>query len=86
VNDPILQQKLVELGPEKISGLYKKIFGSEEGRLVLQDLSTRFNPQVPSLFEDVPVDPYKVCFNEGKRCAVFHIETNLLPEIQDAAT
>lgn len=72
-----IQNKLETLSPEEISNLYKKVFTSVEGQLVLQDMTNRFNPQVPSVFEDTTIDPYRLAMNEGKRSVMFHINGRL---------
>jgi hypothetical protein len=77
-----VQDKLITLSPEEISNLYKKVFTSAEGQLVLQDLTNRFNPQVPAVPEDIAVDVYRLCINEGRRSVMFHISTQLLPEAE----
>lgn len=80
MNDIAVQKKLETLTAEDIANLYKKVFTSQEGLLVLQDLTNRFNPNVPAVPEDMAIDPYRLCMNEGRRTVIFHIETNLLPE------
>jgi hypothetical protein len=75
-----LNDKLETLNQMEIARLYKKVFDSAEGKLVLQDLTNRFNPQVPAVFEDVQIDPYRLVMNEGKRSVMFHISSQIEAE------
>jgi hypothetical protein len=72
-----LQDKLEKLNGYEISQLYKKVFDGEEGKLVLHDLTNRFNPTCPDVPEDDKVDPYRAMINIGKRSVMFHIQSNL---------
>lgn len=85
MNNLAVQKRLESLAPEDIARTYKRIFESDDGRLILQDLTNRFNPPVPAVPEDMPVDPYRLAINEGKRSVVFHIEGQLLPEEPNVA-
>lgn len=72
-----IQDKLETLSPIEIASLYKKVFSSEEGKIVLQDMSNRFNPTCPDCPEDMQVDPYRTHINVGKRSVLFHIGSQL---------
>lgn len=65
--------KLAELTEEQIAGLYKRVFETTEGQLVLEDLRFRSFVYVPT-FEG---DAQKGIFNEGKRSTVLHIESQI---------
>ena len=71
-----LQKKLIEIGDgDNLSRLYMRVFNTDDGRLVLQDLKNRcyFYAQA---YEG---DEIKGHENEGKRLAVVSIESRLLP-------
>ena len=56
--------------PGELAALYRKVFNSADGQLLLQDLEDRF-------YYNAPVEN---ATDEGMRRAVLHIHTMLQPE------
>lgn len=75
--NPLLK-KLMTLDEERIAALYKRVFNTDDGQLVLEDLKQRGFEYVPSFAGD----PYHSAFNEGKRAVVIHIQTQLNYELK----
>lgn len=72
VSNPLLD-KLFTLDAEELSKLYKNIFDSEAGRLVLEDLRQRC-----FIYTTTAADTAnKTYYNEGMRSVVLHIETEI---------
>jgi hypothetical protein len=73
-----LNRKLLEIGDgEGLAALYRRVFNTPEGELVLQDLKNRafyYLPTVGASFIDG-----EIYFNEGKRSVILSIESRLLP-------
>lgn len=74
--------KLEDMSVQELNNTYKKVFSSIEGKLVLEDLGNRFNPQVPAVFEDAIIDPYRLAMNEGKRSVIFHIKARMEEDVE----
>lgn len=72
-----LNDQLLSLGEENIAQLYKSIFSTTEGKLVLQDLKNRSYFYSPTYHHEKNSD-----VGEGMRNIVLHIENqiNLDPE------
>lgn len=73
MSNPV-NDKLNTLFPEQVANLYKKVFGTEEGKLVLQDLNNR-------CFVDISTNTGNQIdnnINEGMRCVVLHINTQII--------
>ena len=78
-----LQDKLNTLDMEAVANLYKRLFNSEEGQLVLEDLKNCCFCKITSFtWHDSEIN-----FNEGKRAVVLHIESmiDFKPEPEDAS-
>lgn len=69
-----IQKKLSQLEPEQVKNLYKQVFNSDTGKLVLEDLRNRCFAYVSTYGNDIE-------FNEGHRSMLLHIE-NQLSEIE----
>ena len=69
-----LNDKLQTLDEERVANLYKTVFATEEGQLVLEDLRNRCFIKIPTPTEE---SPYTTYFNEGKRSVVLHIESQI---------
>ena len=72
-----VQRKLSELDPKQLEYLYKKVFGSDEGALVLEDLRNRCFCYISTVTGS---EPFVVFRNEGMRSVILHIETQLKPD------
>jgi hypothetical protein len=70
-----LDKVLKTLTAEKLSELYMRIFNTDDGELLLQDLKNRCFAFIPS----VSIDSHQTYFNEGMRSVVLHIDSQLLP-------
>ena len=72
-----LNSQLIRIGDgEGLAALYRRVFNTPEGELVLQDLKNRaffYLPTVGASFIDG-----EIYFNEGKRSVVLSIESRLL--------
>lgn len=68
-----LQEKLKEMTPDELARLYKTVFESDVGQLVLEDLRNRCFVYMTS-FRD---SSQFTAFNEGMRAVVLHLETQL---------
>lgn len=62
---------------EAIQRLYMRVFNTDDGKLVLEDIGNRCFKHIPSTEDHC--DPYLTIKNEGKRSVILHIETNLKP-------
>ena len=73
-----LTEILETLNEYEVAGLYKTVFGTTEGQLVLEDLKNRCFVKTSTAHE-LPHVTYQ---NEGMRIVVLHIETqiNIQPE------
>lgn len=65
-----IRQRLSQLTEEEIQQLYRDLFNTEKGKIVLEDLKLRGYSYKPSYEEGVSTE-----FNEGKRSMVLHIQT-----------
>lgn len=74
-----IQSKLQDLTNPELSRIYKNLFDTVEGKMILEDLRNRCNCYLPSTEEHW--DANKTMFNEGKRAVLLYIETQLKPEI-----
>lgn len=54
------------------SYLYKKVFGSDEGSKVLQDLMVNCN-MMSNMCTRSPIDPLDLAYKEGQRSVCLHI-------------
>ncbi len=66
-----LQDKLDTLDEERVAKLYKTVFESEEGQLVLEDLKNRCWTKAPLPYGEEGQRA------EGRRSVVLHIQTQL---------
>ena len=71
-----LLRKLSELTPEQTNELYMRVFNSDDGQLVLEDLRQRCFYYVPTIDQS----QLKTGFNEGSRSVVLNIEARLRAE------
>jgi hypothetical protein len=65
---------------EKLIELYHRVFNTDDGRLVIQDLKNRSFAYISTVPLEGQVDMARVVFNEGKRSVVLHIETFTKPK------
>ena len=73
------QEKLTRISEEQLAELYKQVFTTDAAQVVLEDLRNRcffFEPSYSGNKEFTD-------FNEGKRSVILHIETQLLPKLQE---
>ena len=79
--DHPLQKKLTTLSVEELESIYRQVFTTDAGKLVLEDLRNRANYFVPS-FSDrgKQSDPFVCIFNEGSRAIVLTIESRINSE------
>ena len=68
-----LTEILETLNEYEVAGLYKTVFGTTEGGLVLEDLKNRCFVKTSTAHE-LPHVTYQ---NEGMRIVVLHIETQM---------
>lgn len=66
-----LQEKLGEMSDDELSRIYRNLFESPEGRLVLEDLRNRCYCYSTTALGD------NIELNEGMRSVVLHIETQI---------
>lgn len=71
--------KLSSLSAKQISQVYRNVFGTIDGQLVLEDLKFRCHVYVPS-FEP---DSHQTAFNEGQRSVVLTIESQMRPDNEE---
>ena len=74
-----LTKTLSKLNELELHSLYKRVFDTEDGALIIQDLKNRFYYDVPTITYGGANDPMAVGLKEGMRTAVIHIETLLKP-------
>jgi hypothetical protein len=67
---------LQELGDEELRALYARVFNTDDGQLVLEDLRNRCFIYIPTI-ANTDRDTFS---NEGKRAIVLTIESRLLPK------
>ena len=79
-----VNEKLQEMNPVDVSNIYKRIFDTPDGKLMLEDLRNRCYVKVSSYHHQT--NSNDVLFNEGMRAVVLHIESqiNFTPEAEDA--
>lgn len=75
--DLALQRKLTELEAHQIAEIYCQVFNTDAGRLILEDLRNRCFVYDSSF--KYGYAEQDVCFHEGMRSVMLHIETQLLP-------
>ena len=71
---------------QRLVNAYRRLFGSEEGKLVLEDLKARFGTQMPTFIPkgDGGFDPLWAAIRDGQRQVVIHIEHQMsLPAAGD---
>ena len=72
-------KKLSEFDNEALDRLYMRVFSTDDGRLVLEDLKQRCHYYIPTVSLQGDVDPYRAVYNEGMRSFLLMIETRLKP-------
>ena len=73
-----LNRKLLEIGDgEGLASLYRRVFNTPEGELILQDLKNRSFFYLPTFGNSNREG--EIYFNEGVRSVVLSIESRLLP-------
>lgn len=77
----VLSKKLAGFDEAELSALYKTVFSTPEGQLVLEDLRNRCSVKTTSFSEN----PYRTHLNEGMRTVILNIETriNFEPNLQE---
>ena len=70
---PRLTEILESLNEYELANMYKSVFGTQEGELVLEDLKNRCFVKTSTAHE-LPHVTYQ---NEGMRIVVLHIETQI---------
>lgn len=77
-----LQNKLAQLDAQQLDALYMRVFNTDDGQLVLEDLRNRASYFMPSYeTQHSAIDPYRTHVNEGGRAIVMSIETRLLKKV-----
>lgn len=78
----VLNDKLQEMTAEDVANIYKRIFGTPDGQLMLEDLKNRCFSKLSLPFGEEGQRA------EGMRAVVLHIESmiNYKPEVEDAVT
>ncbi len=76
-----LNDKLSTFDEEELSAIYKAVFSTVEGQLVLEDLRNRCSIKTTTFSEN----PYRTYLNEGMRTVLLNIETriNFEPNLED---
>lgn len=79
-----MDKPVEEFNEEELSLLYMRVFNTDDGAKVLQDLKNRCFVDMstipePSPFGPQTVDPYVVIKNEGRRSVFLHIQTQIKP-------
>jgi hypothetical protein len=77
---PDLTKVLEGLDETQLSGVYMRVFNSEDGKLVLCDLANRCFEEISTIPEG-PIDPFNTVRNEGRRSVLLHIKTQLNPRV-----
>jgi hypothetical protein len=75
-----ITKKVISLEEDERASLYKGLFDSPEGKLVLEDLRVRCYFYGSSALPDPNGhinDPYAVYMNEGMRSVMLYIQTQL---------
>ena len=68
----------MKMEPEERFAVYSRIFGSEDGKLLMEDLKRRNFHEVSTWGEN----PYTTAFNEGRRAALLDIVRALRPPMK----
>ena len=74
----LLNDKLKTLDESQVAKLYKNVFDSEEGQLVLEDLRNRCYCKVSTKSHPDGID-----LGEGMRTVVLHIENQINYEVKE---
>ena len=77
-----LQKQLAQLSPEELAQIYKNVFDTAAGKLVIEDLRQRCFFYTPSF----ALDSHQTAFNEGSRAALQRIEALVDSNPEDYAT
>lgn len=73
-------KELEKMDAEALSRLYMRVFNSDDGMLILEDLKNRCYAKISTISIDSHnIDPLRVAFNEGMRSVLLMIETRLQP-------
>ncbi|HWL54286.1 MAG TPA: hypothetical protein VNQ90_17735 [Chthoniobacteraceae bacterium] len=61
---------------QRVVNAYRRVFGSEEGKLVLEDLRGKFGTDKPAFIPkpDGGFDPLWAAVRDGQRQVVIHVE------------
>ena len=70
-----LNKKLMELDEEQVAQLYKNVFNTPEGQLVLEDLKNRCFIKTSTYHHSM--NPQEIAWNEGMRNVVLHISSQI---------
>ncbi len=85
-----LIKKLENLPPEELAALYQRVFTTDDGQLVLQDLKGRcWYDRSTAAFVPEVVETYAMIYREGMRAVLLTILTQLEPiesTVDSAAT
>jgi hypothetical protein len=71
---------LEEMNDEQLNALYTRLFSTDDGALVLEDLRQRCFNYLPEVPPNGQVDPYRTHVNVGMRSVLVMIETRLEPQ------
>ena len=74
-----LNDKLQEMTAEDVANIYKRIFSTPDGQLMIEDLRNRWYIKIPTTGRGND----QTNFNEGMRSVVLHIESQIefIPEL-----
>ena len=70
---------LKKMDDEALDRLYMRLFSSDDGRLVLEDLRNRCFSYAPTVPEGGDINALRTHYNEGRRSILIMIETRLKP-------
>jgi len=75
-----LIRKLESLTEDELSQVYMRVFNTDDGLLVLEDLKNRCFAEISTIPESNSIDPFTTVRNEGRRSVLLHILTQLKPQ------
>lgn len=79
-----LMDRLEGLSPDELARVYKEVFSTDAGQLVLEDLRNRCFVKLPTAAQNKAVDSHQLALREGMRSVYLHIETQMTgPPLED---
>jgi len=77
---PSLGEDLRRYDGKALSELYRRVFDTDDGKLILEDLRLRAYAYDSTISDVGMVDPYRACINEGARQILLTIENRIRGE------